>query len=146
MEPEEQPTDEAPGGNDLVQQVDQSVAMHLVKESQMVLQQLLEFAPVWEELQLYYPKAYQAMLNLISAFESLSVMLQEAGVLHDVEHGDDDEAEAQHAPEAPGGKVQGGGQAEGGKQEIPVGSIKTVQIGGRFYKRQKTQDGWKFVR
>ena len=128
----------------LTKQIDQAAVLQLITESQQVLQQMLASEAVWDELAVFYPKAFQALSNLIAAFESLSVMLQEVGALHDVQEQEPDEAkEPSPSKKKPSPKTD---ENKSKRKKAVVGDTRQVMIGGRSYTRRYEADGkWHYV-
>ena len=127
---------------ELADSLENGMALHLVAESQQVLQGLLEQMPVFQEMEVYYPKTYESILALVTAFENLTVMLQSVGALHDVEIPEEQPEDTQKSDSAASAKSSDG---DSQKQAVPVGTIRIAYINGRPYKRVKKEDGWHYI-
>ena len=118
---------------ELVQQISQASILQLVNESQQILQGLLANDAVWEQLAVYYPKAYASLVSLVSAFEQLSVLLQELNVLHNVEQPEEEEQESK--PKEKTAASPSSDKAHSKRKKAQVGDERDVVIGGRTYRR-----------
>lgn len=131
-----------PGAGQLRQAIDQATVMQITAESQQVLQGILDNLPVFEQMSTYYPKSYQAILSLVTAFENLSHLLQEAGLLSELPP--DENGNGTVGPDE-GDKVPPkGDKAKSGDKELPIGTVRSVKIGSRVYRRIKQADGWHY--
>lgn len=150
---EQEPQEGQPSGGqsvshpsfELKERISQAVILQLVGQSQLVLQNLLAHTETFDMLAVYYPKTYESLVQLVAAFEQLSVLLQEVGALQDVQ---EQEPEEEKKPAEKKSPKKGGpkSEVEGKKRTKPTeGTEKQVLINGRSYRRVYHNGSWHYM-
>jgi len=152
---EQEPQEGQPSGGqsvshpsfELKERISQAVILQLVGQSQLVLQNLLAHQEVWDNMAVFYPKSFESLVQLVAAFEQLSVLLQEVGALQDVQ---EQEPEEEKKPAEKKSPKKGGPKSEvegKGRHKAIDGEEKEVKIGNRLYRRRySAQDHkWHYV-
>lgn len=130
---------------ELKQRIDQGTILQLVSESQLVLQNLLAHQDVFDNMATYYPKTFESIVQLVAAYEQLSVLLQEVGALQDIKQQEQEpesnEQKSQSKPKGPQSE-----EAHTKRKKANVGDEKAVTINNRIYKRRYGEDHqWHYV-